>query len=163
MSVVAATQIASSESTSPRKRPTRVTDVRVALEIVNPLLAGQGWEYSGTKQDLPRLQRLIDGRGTQRPLEEHEMQAVELLFGDILTHELGLEWATLDDPMCADRAIALEGGKRLLPLHVLHTGGRRDSKSLVWLFQVLSQYIELNQEWTARSGMQGGLICRRRK
>src|SRR5262249_40947343 len=116
--------------------------------------------YQGTRGDLPLLQRVLADR-TLQPLPERARAAVELLFGEILVRELSLSWVMLEGPQGYLRAVAMGDGKRLLPLNIL--GPSRAAPDLPWLFQVIEQALQLEDEWVVRQGMHGELLGARRK
>jgi len=58
-------------------------------------------EFTRTKSDLPVLQRLIDDRVFDKT-QTFELQALGVVFGDILANELGLHWELVTDKYGTD-------------------------------------------------------------
>lgn len=63
---------------------------------------------TGTKSDLPVLQRLIDEKVFKK-FQTYELQCLGVTFGDVLTSELPLRWVMVTDeydPMVQENDIA---------------------------------------------------------
>ncbi|MFZ0308688.1 MAG: DUF3806 domain-containing protein [Candidatus Sulfotelmatobacter sp.] len=56
---------------------------------------------TGTKSDLPVLQRLIDDKVFKKP-QTYELQCLGVAFGDVLTSELPLRWMMVTDEYGTD-------------------------------------------------------------
>ena len=56
---------------------------------------------TGTKSDLPVLQRLIDDKVFKKS-QTYELQCLGLAFGDVLTSELPLRWVMVTDEYGTD-------------------------------------------------------------
>lgn len=58
-------------------------------------------EFTRTRSDLPLIQRLIDDRVFNKT-QTFELQALGVVFGDILATELGLHWELVTDEYGTD-------------------------------------------------------------
>jgi Domain of unknown function (DUF3806) len=56
---------------------------------------------SGTKKDLPILQRLIDDKVFKKS-QTYELQSLGVVFGDVLASELSLRWVLITDEYGTD-------------------------------------------------------------
>jgi hypothetical protein len=60
-----------------------------------------GTALSGTKRDLPILQRLIDDKVFNKS-QTYELQSLGVVFGDVLASELPLRWVMITDEYGTD-------------------------------------------------------------
>jgi hypothetical protein len=60
-----------------------------------------GTALSGTKKDLPILQRLIDDKVFKKS-QTYELQSLGVVFGDVLASELALRWVMITDEYGTD-------------------------------------------------------------
>lgn len=51
---------------------------------------------TGTKSDLPLLQRLLDDHAFRKS-QTYELQSLGVVFGDVLTREFPLKWVMITD------------------------------------------------------------------
>ena len=58
-------------------------------------------KLSGTKKDLPILQRLIDDKVFKKS-QTYELQSLGVVFGDVLASELPLRWVMITDQYGTD-------------------------------------------------------------
>ncbi|MCC7412945.1 MAG: DUF3806 domain-containing protein [Gammaproteobacteria bacterium] len=65
-----------------------------------------GSEPRGQRDDLRILQALID-RKVAGPDETYQLQALGVVFGDVLAHEFGLHWVIVSDREGRSRALQL--------------------------------------------------------
>jgi hypothetical protein len=56
---------------------------------------------TGSKADLPILQKLIDQRVFKKS-QQHELQSLGVVFGDVLSNELPLRWVMVTDEYGTD-------------------------------------------------------------
>ncbi len=63
-------------------------------------------EFTRTTNDLPVLQRLIDDRAFDKT-QTFELQALGVVFGDVLATELGLHWESVTDEYGTDPVLRL--------------------------------------------------------
>jgi hypothetical protein len=62
---------------------------------------GGAGDLTGTKADLPVLQKLIDDRVFNKS-QTYELQSLGVAFGDVLSHELPLRWVMVTDEYGTD-------------------------------------------------------------
>ena len=77
---------------------------------------------TGTKSDLPVLQRLIDDKVFKKS-QTYELQCLGVVFGDVLTSELPLRWMMVTDEYGKDPTLRFK--KTTVQIHALTMISRR--------------------------------------
>ncbi len=69
--------------------------------------------HGGSKDDLGVIQRILDKR-VLKPDQTYELQALGVVFGDVIAEQLGLDWVVVEDEYGRSRALRYEETRNLV-------------------------------------------------
>jgi uncharacterized protein DUF3806 len=102
---------------------------------------------TGTKSDLPVLQRLIDEKVFKKS-QTYELQCLGVTFGDVLTSELPLRWVMVTDEYGTDPTLRFK--RTTLQINALTMISKRverdEAVSVQWLLDKTSEQLAVNEK-----------------